>query len=796
MRFNFKKVASVLACTAMLGSTLGFAAAASYPEPFVKAGSADVAIVFGANAAPSDNTAALDIGASLSSYLTKTRATSGLTPSEESVAISRASSRLILGSTISNVWGLSAVTRSDLPNLLADGVFLNRQNNENRYEQEIKIGDLQYKHFSDADYNNRVPDLGFHITPNTVILNYTLRFRGVGAESTQGTDLVDFENRVIKILGKEYYILDFKNSTPRITLLDSATTVALDEKDSRTVNVGGKEYTISVFFISTDEVILTVNGENTEKLSATGTSYGSTFKLKDGTYIGIRSINVQNYAGGAKNVEFSIGRGKLELIDGGNVKINDKTISDLTSYITLGDSGSKRTWQGLTIEWKSGDEAFLTPSKELVMPGFEAIKLTMADATIPAKEITRVEPSGSEAIELRTTIKDGEVTLPLVYISTTSGNITGIGKSATQKLATSNNSYLIYNATSSSVSQYEGFIASWAGSKEAESYYLRATVRRDTDAGKNYTSIINKISGQTICEDLDDVTRRTCTIGNVILTVNSVQHTPGGDSIVNLSIGSGGSFNKLYTAEGLMMYLPYEASVTSTANKGSLNVTGTTDRWMLWLAEESKEGTLESRYFHLNISSSGSTSRKATVSQVGEVNTSLETAQSSKIYESYIYSDLATKILHDQTNSDQYSAEVEYHGGQVYANLFLAAPTAEFGGEVSTTIVPVTDSEVSSVSSKNLIVVGGSCINSVAANLINAPACGVEWTARTGVGAGEFLIQTFESPYTPGKVATLVAGYEASDTKNAANALVSKKPEIAVGKKYKGNTAEVINVVA
>ena len=50
MKFNFKKVASVLASVVLLGSTVGIAAAANYPAPFVSGGVADLAVVVGANA--------------------------------------------------------------------------------------------------------------------------------------------------------------------------------------------------------------------------------------------------------------------------------------------------------------------------------------------------------------------------------------------------------------------------------------------------------------------------------------------------------------------------------------------------------------------------------------------------------------------------------------------------------------------------------------------------------------------------------------------------------------------------
>jgi len=89
--------------------------------------------------------------------------------------------------------------------------------------------------------------------------------------------------------------------------------------------------------------------------------------------------------------------------------------------------------------------------------------------------------------------------------------------------------------------------------------------------------------------------------------------------------------------------------------------------------------------------------------------------------------------------------------------------------------VIVKDTEVSSVADKNLIVVGGSCINTVAAKLIGSdvPLCGEDWTAKTNVGKGHFLIEEYASPYNSEKIALLVAGYEAEDTIAAVNTLIA-----------------------
>ena len=76
---------------------------------------------------------------------------------------------------------------------------------------------------------------------------------------------------------------------------------------------------------------------------------------------------------------------------------------------------------------------------------------------------------------------------------------------------------------------------------------------------------------------------------------------------------------------------------------------------------------------------------------------------------------------------------------------------------------------MSSVSGKNLVVVGGSCINTAAAKILesNSPLCGSAFTDSTGVGAGQYIIKTVTSPWANDKVAMLVAGYEAADTVNA-----------------------------
>jgi hypothetical protein len=159
-----------------------------------------------------------------------------------------------------------------------------------------------------------------------------------------------------------------------------------------------------------------------------------------------------------------------------------------------------------------------------------------------------------------------------------------------------------------------------------------------------------------------------------------------------------------------------------------------------------------------------------------------------------------TMITKDSTDSDQAKATISYPKEQVYALAYVGAADSSISGGVTgggskLGDILVKDSEVSSVSNKNLVVVGGSCINSAAATLLGGAYCGSAFTSKTGVGSGQFLIQSFGDAYSTGKIALLVAGYEATDTVNAATYLRTQAVDTAAGKKYQGTSATTATLV-
>lgn len=142
MKFNFKKITSVLASAIMLGSTIGIAAAANYPAPFVSGGSADVAVVVGASAASSDYLAAVNLGQSLQTELAKQTATTGATStgtvSGEAAALFTGSSKIYVNSSLNAV--KTVVTKTEMPTLLAEQTFSG--NVDSKETQTIILGSV------------------------------------------------------------------------------------------------------------------------------------------------------------------------------------------------------------------------------------------------------------------------------------------------------------------------------------------------------------------------------------------------------------------------------------------------------------------------------------------------------------------------------------------------------------------------------------------------------------------------------------------------------------------------------
>lgn len=833
MKLNFRKIASVLTSAVMLSSTIGFAAAANYPAPFVKSGSADVAVVWGSAAASTDLVAVTDITADLQAQLASQTASSSGSSSvsvsgADYVVLDMPSSKLHLGAGLSSVFGRS-VTKTDLPNLLADGTYMDSDNNNHAYTQKVDVANLSITQVDNSNYKQDAPTLGVQVSSGGNLLNYTLSF-------TDKPAFNKLANTDIDLMGKTYRFLSVaSNGTahPELVLLDSANSVTLNQGDTKTVTVGNSTYDVSIAYIDGTKVKLVINGETTNSLSD-----GSTQKLKDGAYVGIKDVSSQGYSGGIAQVEFSIGSGKLDLTDGSNVQMNDNTVNGLTAVIQNTSNGASLSTIGLV--WNADQDTFVMPDSSPVMPGFGALKLSFAGMSYPAAEVTSLTNDGDQAIQLQVPLVDGSVNLDILAIND-SGNYTMIGKDSSHLLQTSVNSSLLVNMSNSG----NTFVASWASGKQAESYPLYAN-SFTTNNNVNYTTFYKR-NDASFSQKV--TTGDSMTLGNVVLTVGAIDVNA---RTVLVSANANTDFRHVYTAGGLKIRLPYvnttslnlsKSTGAEYANQAAVNAAVTAamhgnvpgelgynqviyyndssshaatsvtlqsypSTYDLQFTEADKDGNIASgSQFNLTLGTTGTSSIKTSVDHLtagtagSQVSASQEVGSSSSLYMSTIYSAAATEIDLDKS-PDQHTAKITYHPGESFGELVLTAPNAEVTGSstpVSTTgvkklgSVAVSDAEAASVAGNNLIVVGGSCVNSVAADLLGGALCGANFEQKTGAGSGQFVIETFSR--SNGKVATLVAGYDAADTTNAAKYLVTQGVDTTVGKTYVGTSATSAKLV-
>jgi hypothetical protein len=143
----------------------------------------------------------------------------------------------------------------------------------------------------------------------------------------------------------------------------------------------------------------------------------------------------------------------------------------------------------------------------------------------------------------------------------------------------------------------------------------------------------------------------------------------------------------------------------------------------------------------------------------------------------------------DETDSDEIT--ISFPDEQVFAEVSVTAGSS--ASQSDSGILKITDSEVAQASGMNLVVVGGSAINSVAADLLDGTYSEAAFTEATGVGNGQFLIQSFDRG--SGNVALLVAGYAAEDTTKAATYLINNNVDTTVGKKYVGTSSTEAELV-
>jgi hypothetical protein len=428
----------------------------------------------------------------------------------------------------------------------------------------------------------------------------------------------------------------------------------------------------------------------------------------------------------------------------------------------------------------------------MTFPGFETLTLSMQDFVMPSEEVTTVKARGDDSLVINTFATDGAVEFDILYLNATLTGYAGLGEKSNHVLLTSNVTgtttvpiQLTLNETDNNY-----FVVTWiSGSSgtgsDSESYVYEIGSITD-NSGKNSTNLVNQAAGGSdisLSEPGEDDT-----VGQVKIVLDSA-HDNNKVATINLTAASSGQVyvDRFVTNEGLQFRLPVDwADEVDGAINISASGAANPTSWSMTFIEEDKDANIASGgYFLTTIGLTGTDGAEPTDVNV----TDHETEDGSKKYIGYVVSDLATETLIDKPSSGLNELAITYHGEPSYAEVFLTAKDVTFGGGNgggggSASIISIFDSEVGANPDANMIVIGGSCVNTYAATLlgVSSKTCGADWTTATDVSAGQYLIETFDR--TGGKIATLVAGYNEGDTRNAVTALTTQDIDTSVGNRY------------
>ncbi|HLD42719.1 MAG TPA: S-layer protein [Candidatus Nanoarchaeia archaeon] len=805
---TIKKIAALGTGLSMVGATMLSAMAAAdlatYPAPFVKDGVFDALIVVGESAATQDVLGAIDIATSLqysskttSSVATGTAATISL--SGENKKIEKSSNKLEINETASGI--TSSVTKSDLATALADG-SINNEHGTFDYTQTLylpTLGRIEYTMDPDDDDNMAKPY--FLIPSGATVYRYKLTFtpalKSDHSTASPGNFLEDIRNKKINLLGQEYTILKANHpagNQTTLTLMGGAVSDILEEGASKTYTIGGKDYDVSLDFVSTSETKFTVNGEATNALQE-----GDTFTLADDTELGVVDILAQEFAGGLRKVDFSLGANKIKIDDsntgnqtwGATVTIGKEDMSQVKADIVVSVDGgtvhgSDVSISSIEVNYTAGSDLYLEAGKlasevaddkenqkgNFFTNGFD---YKFEGLQIGKTEDIKFVPSGSNNVKVEFTNKNGVKYNEDIFGRTASGtyNLGRYTGSEMRKLAT--------NETDN-IEKNHYFVVS-------KNEYSRIMQFKSVTPGSSTTDSAGTVTVKDLGSgDSIDISYASLT-GSLQLDGNTYRvnlSADGTSATLNIDFNGDGDLSDFALPE---LWTQYGANITLTpsnqtdgagdggnSSAGSIVITTETDE------DDAKDVVA------INLTESGDgkidiTDNFKVTGTTGKYTMSWSPRQAedgSYKYSWYTTYGVFVEVDRKGSGNTQNDFNLVYPDEQAYGALFVtsgitSASKSTGAGTVETTSVTRIDVGAAVLDTdpavegrekqNNLIVVGSAAINKAAASLLGLPFPTYGYTGKLGVPENAAIIKLIE--HSDGKAALLVMGWEADDTQRA-----------------------------
>ena len=909
MKINFKKISAITGSLLLTGMTMGVAAAANYPNPFVVGGTADVAIVYGTGTGVSvlDVIQAGNVQSNLQSYMGGSDAIAASITGESVPLFS--GTKLYINDSLDSLQ--SVLTKSNLPVLLAKGSFSG--NVDTTITQKIDIGSHPKVTFKDQPTS--ADDANYALTTSSTQANYIYNATATFGKAINFSH-ADSEGESITLFGMEFTVAAATDKDT-LVLLKSAEKVSLtSDNPTADVTVGNETYTIELVSSSDSSATIAVTDSSGNTESKEISEAAS--KTINGITIGVTTADETNLRLSATVIA---GSDKMTLNDGLAVEIGEQdTDVDGTMVKFVGDTAGAEvgslTSLTISVYASESDKDAIKEGESFVDPVYGTFKLdfsslsTGIDST--GRETISVTPSGNDKIEL-SMIDSRNYEKKFMWAQNTSSaglhlmGAEGMNISIRERELIHRNEYVVIgnedngrllklstvtNKTAdagtgysdSVVKFYDVFsgeyysVSTWAsdgvgtaniGGKSYEIRYYGArgigsesynvSVDHADSTGDNTMVLFPTIQTSKGAKvmfyeptwiNFSDWDGRNpgegTTVGCPIYNLSTIK-IPDGDGYTdvvfsythalttgdfNVSVGGGSTLNVstrnsaadplgLYSTQFAIQGLNFNISGGAWYTEGNAVIhgvgnasvirliqadgAGNIDEPALVIWEEKDDNTVYNAIIvELEDGASGDDGLGVDTTATGPTWINNSAAWRDTRYSNSDITDTAdlygTIVTLDDTGNDQAKATISYPDEQVYANLYLGEVSSAVTGGTTTTSgatqlgdILVKDNEVSSVSSKNLIIVGGSCINSAAANVLGGAYCGASFTESTGVGSGEFLIKGVSDAYSTGKIALVVAGYEAADTVNAAKYV--RTQVFDTSKEYKGTSSTSATLV-
>lgn len=647
-----------------------------------------------------------------------------------------------------------------------------------------------------------------------------------GSADTTGTYLDDFEDTELIMAGKAFSIVqarrrssggDANQAGVTLTLMSGSTRATMLEGETQSFTIGDKDYEVTLSFVDTDEAKFTVNGEATNKLKD-----GETFVLADKSEVGVSEILYQDYAGGLHSSTFYLGARKTvwrdddvrdsgsshlmqvgsEDIDGAHVYIegtdNNVTFALSTINLNMTADSSFFVASGGTLRETidaTGDE------EEVLMDGALDLKYTgLSDETT-----NEIGLKTSTVRRYKLAIFDGDgnsIKVPVAYAEA-QYNVS-LGQDSWSGTRTNNKRLKIAEGSDDAdggeaemmgggdISKDDYFIVTGGSAPDGSAKTYLLQYRGADRSTKTSPKIKFKNEGNSETLEYSAATTSgsaglvaTIKLGGYSFIVQNATVQTSDDYEIDVDLDSSGAVgsNKVNIVDyygGQWYFTQVNLSVAQGKSGAGGNGGGgvnSTDQLSIQLQFGVLDGNdydnIAPTNFTLNITSASGPELRAALTGLTLLTPEGETTKT------YGYTSAGAYFFQESPSGDPQELTITYPSKQRLPQVYVTSgatttSTAATGDLVAVEIVDATklDSEVADADAQNLIVVGGPCVNTVAADLLGNPA-----ECTEGFTPGKARVKLFE--HANGNMAMLVAGYSGADTRLAGKVIAHRWQEFS-----------------